>query len=207
MITTAIFDFDGVIADSLDLVLKTANRYLRLWRKRPLSKTAVRNHDIAELFFDDYGISHLQELFLLWRIRSTIHKNLSHINVHSHIPPVLTTISKQTSLSVLTSDSPENVVDFLKIHHLHNYFLSIHENLLLFNKESGLNDIIRKENLNKKLVVYIGDEPRDVRAAQAAGLKSIAVDWGYSTRELLQKSNPTAIASSADELLKLLHQI
>lgn len=206
MITAAIFDFDGVIADSLDLVLKAANHYLRRWRKSPLSKTLVRSHDIAELF-DNYGISHLQELFLLWRIRSTIHKNLSHINVHPHIPPVLTTVSKETSLSVLTSDSPENVADFLKIHHLHNYFLSIHGNLLLFNKESGLNDIIKKENLNKKLVVYIGDEPRDIRAAQAAKVKSIAVDWGYSERELLQKSNPTAIASSADELLKLLEQI
>lgn len=206
MIRAAIFDFDGVIADSLDLTLKTANHYLRLWGRGLLSKDYIRSHDLEKLY-NDYHVNRLQELFLLWKIRSTIHHNLTNIKVHPHISPILTAASKEISLSILSSNSPNNVIDFLRDHHLHNYFLSIHGNFFLFNKVNGLNDIIKRESFHKEQVVYIGDEPRDVRAAKNAGVKSVAVDWGYSKRQLLKKSDPTAIASSANQLLKLLHEI
>lgn len=201
MIEAAIFDFDGVIADSLDLVLSIGNHYLKMWRKKPISKEFYRSHDVTNTY-NSYGINPVLELFLFWKIRSAIHNNLRLIPVHEHIVPVVKTLSEEAPLSVLTSNSRHNVIDFLEVHRIHNYFLEIHGGFLAFNKDRGLTEMLVKSRLEPKKVVYIGDEPRDVRTAKAAGVNSIAVDWGYADRSLLLESEPDLIASTSEQLLR-----
>jgi pyrophosphatase PpaX len=51
---------------------------------------------------------------------------------------------------------------------------------------------------------YVGDSPFDVKAAQAAGMYSVAVTWGrIHDRARLEHSEPDAIADRAEELLEL----
>lgn len=200
MIEAAIFDFDGVIADSLDLVLTVGNRYLRSWGVKPIDRDFYRSNDVDKLY-RSYGINPIRELFLLWKIRSEIHKSLRQIPVHPHIVPVVKSLSQKAPLSVLTSNSKDNVLDYLKVHRIHNYFLEIHGNLLLFDKVRGLKGILNREKLDPDKTIYVGDEPRDVRTARNLGVKAAAVDWGFANRELLEKSEPDFIASTAEELL------
>jgi len=50
--------------------------------------------------------------------------------------------------------------------------------------------------------VYVGDSPFDVRAAKAAGMRSIAVTWGrIHDRARLEREHPDAIVDDAEELL------
>src|SRR5262245_52954007 len=52
---------------------------------------------------------------------------------------------------------------------------------------------------------YIGDSPFDIRAAQAAGVFAIAIDWGgIHSRADLEAEHPDAVASDEEELLVLL---
>ena len=49
---------------------------------------------------------------------------------------------------------------------------------------------------------YVGDSPFDVRAAKAAGMRSIAVTWGrIHDRARLEREQPDAIVDTAEELL------
>jgi phosphoglycolate phosphatase len=201
MIKGVVFDFDGVIADSLDFVLDKINRYMEGWGKDRMTRGFFRSHDVEEVFREQ-GVNRLLELFMLWRVRSEIHKNLSSIPVHPHIIPAAKNISERVPLSILTSNSRGNVMDFLRTHHIHNYFLEIHGNYLMFDKAKGLSGILQREGLEANNVAYVGDEPRDIRTARAVGAHSIAVDWGYAERGLLESHRPEAIASTPEELFK-----
>jgi pyrophosphatase PpaX len=53
--------------------------------------------------------------------------------------------------------------------------------------------------------VYVGDSPFDVRAAQAAGMASVAVTWGrIHDRSKLEEAEPDAVVDTAEELLAVL---
>ena len=49
---------------------------------------------------------------------------------------------------------------------------------------------------------YVGDSPFDIRAAKAAGMRSVAVTWGrIHDRARLEREHPDAIVETAEELL------
>lgn len=52
--------------------------------------------------------------------------------------------------------------------------------------------------------VYIGDAVVDMRAAQAAGVRSIGVTWGAVSADELRAVEPTAVVDSVGELQELL---
>jgi pyrophosphatase PpaX len=52
---------------------------------------------------------------------------------------------------------------------------------------------------------YVGDSPFDIRAAKAAGMRSVAVTWGrIHDRSRLEREHPDAIVDTAEELLAAL---
>jgi phosphoglycolate phosphatase-like HAD superfamily hydrolase len=48
--------------------------------------------------------------------------------------------------------------------------------------------------------VYVGDEIRDVHAAQAAGVPVVAVTWGYNNVHVLTESKPDKIVFDPSEI-------
>lgn len=52
--------------------------------------------------------------------------------------------------------------------------------------------------------VYVGDSPYDVMAAHAAAISSVAVGWGAFTLERLASEKPTHMVSSSSELAQIL---
>jgi len=52
--------------------------------------------------------------------------------------------------------------------------------------------------------VYVGDSPYDLRAARAAGMRSVAVSWGVFPLEVLRLEQPDRVAQSMEELARIL---
>ena len=52
--------------------------------------------------------------------------------------------------------------------------------------------------------VLVGDGETDLRSARNAGLRSVAVTWGFRSREALLAEGPDGMAESPEELLALL---
>ncbi len=52
--------------------------------------------------------------------------------------------------------------------------------------------------------VMIGDSPTDVEAGRLAGTATIAVFWGYRSRDLLEASRPDRAAATVEELAELI---
>lgn len=54
------------------------------------------------------------------------------------------------------------------------------------------------------LTAYVGDAITDMQAAQAAGMRAIAVTWGAATEEELAAIHPDALVHTSEELLAAL---
>jgi phosphoglycolate phosphatase len=67
----------------------------------------------------------------------------------------------------------------------------------------GIN--IVKKKLNFKKGYFIGDAPRDLEAANKAGLTPIGVLTGFHTKKELEAENPKKIIKSLKEIYSLIH--
>jgi phosphoglycolate phosphatase len=76
----------------------------------------------------------------------------------------------------------------------------------LLGKARALSKAIKRHRLDKASVCYIGDEVRDIAAAQSVGVKSIAVTWGFNNRSTLEKTGPSYMISEPGELLTIVSQ-
>lgn len=70
----------------------------------------------------------------------------------------------------------------------------------LFGKSAKFRTLSRKLRIDAREILSVGDEGRDVEAAQRAGFASVAVTWGYANEEALRRSAPTFTVRTIEEL-------
>ncbi len=70
------------------------------------------------------------------------------------------------------------------------------------NKVELIRYVLEQENLSRQDVLVIGDREHDVLGAQANGLGSVAVTWGYGSTAELESAKPDTIVRSMAELIK-----
>lgn len=64
--------------------------------------------------------------------------------------------------------------------------------------------ILVQTGIPREQVLYIGDSGIDMLTAQAAGVRSVGVSWGFRAREELQISGADHLVDRPDEILALL---
>jgi len=74
----------------------------------------------------------------------------------------------------------------------------------IFGKAAKFRRVVRRAGVAPAQAVGVGDEVRDIEAARAAGIASVAVTWGYATRAILEGSSPTHVVTRVAELTDLL---
>jgi pyrophosphatase PpaX len=62
-------------------------------------------------------------------------------------------------------------------------------------------------NVPKQEAVYVGDSPFDVEAAKAAGLTSIAVSWGAFSEDRLREAEPDHLVPDIDSAVDVLLEL
>lgn len=67
-----------------------------------------------------------------------------------------------------------------------------------------IKNILRKAATTPKESVMVGDSGIDIRTAQAAGIDSIGVSWGFRFAQELYDAGATTVVSSMEELERLL---
>ena len=203
-----IFDFDGTIADTFDVMLKVS----RLLAQE-FGFHSIESHEI-ESFRDKTSLQVLASLKIpffkipriLKKARSEFSKEMSFVKP---FPDIGQTLFKLKPLSqkmgIITTNSQKNVKNFLE-----NYDLNVFDFITTTSKISQKYQELKKlrsQTALKTTLLYIGDETRDVEAAKRAGATSIAVTWGYNSLKALQSCQPDGLAHSPRELLTLCEQL
>jgi len=201
-----IFDFDGTIADTLSIAIHIVNDLAEEFNLPEVSKeqfVELKNKRIKELLKIS-GISWIQLPRFIKRARARFKKHQHLVQPIQGMPEAIKTLHLAGyKMGILTSNTQEGVEAFLLKNEL-NYFEFIESSDSLFGKARYLNTILKKARLNAKDAVMIGDEIRDVEAAQKVGIDSVAVCWGFNSEQLLETQKPNHLFDKPEQLLELL---
>ena len=103
---------------------------------------------------------------------------------------------------ILTSNSTENVEAFLEEKGIRDLFTFISSTSKLSGKHKHLRAIEKTFSLDRSQMLYVGDETRDIRASQKAGIHVAAASWGFNSPEALKRQNPTFMLEHPKDLLR-----
>jgi phosphoglycolate phosphatase len=197
-----IFDFDGTIADTLSAIVRLVNEHAKEINIKPLDETDVdelrgmSNLDIIK----KYKVPLLKVPYLVLRAQKELNHRIGEMSLFPGVKELVFDLKRRgIRLGILTSNSRENVQKFLKAHDL-DVFDFIHAEQNFFGKNWALLHLLKKFNLKKEEVIYVGDEVRDIEACQKVNIAVIAVSWGFHRRKLLQDKLPTYLVDSPDEI-------
>jgi phosphoglycolate phosphatase len=204
--TLLIFDFDGTIADTPAVAVHIYNEMSGNFGLPTITRQEMmvyKNKSVSELM-KLAKLSWLRLPSVVRQARSGFKKYLHEVEPIKGMPETLQQLQAAGyRMGILTSNSQENVEAFLKHNHVAD-FEFIHAPRSLFGKAGMIRKILRRERLAAGEVLMIGDELRDIEAAQKSGIESVAVTWGFNTEDLLSKGKPTHVVNQPSELLSLL---
>jgi phosphoglycolate phosphatase len=201
----ALFDFDGTVADSLDGMLAIYNelaQQLGVVQVGPARAQALRKLGpraaIRELDIPMWRVP---------RILSAVRRTWSErAQVAEPFAGMLQTLARLSEggvkTGVLSSNTEANVRAFFA-HHGCAQPSILSTGVSMFGKASRLRKVLARHALSAAQVAYVGDEVRDMEASKTAGVRSIAVSWGYGEREALRLAGPDALVDAPEELLAL----
>lgn len=200
---TLIFDFDGTLADSFELVIDIAYELTGLPRQNETEVARLRHLPLLKAA-REMRIPLRMVPRLLVKGRQKMLERIDEVHPFPGIPEVLQELHHNGyHLLVISSNSEHNVRSFLRTNKLESYFDGVYGNASLFNKTSSLRKVLKSNKLDPVDCFYIGDEVRDVVAASKAGMEPVAVAWGYQARAALEKYHPFAILDQPTDLLQI----
>lgn len=202
--SSIIIDFDGTVADSLPLVLDLFYK----WSGRPeFSKSEI------ERFRGMHVKEVLAEMRVpIWKVpgilvkhRGEFGRRIGEVSAFTGIAAALKQLhDKGHRIHIMSTNSTQNVQKFIKAQQLEKIFDSVNGNVGVFGKTSALRLIIKRYKIGKNDCYSVGDEVRDIEAAKKAGVKSIAVSWGYNSETILKTHKPDYLIHNPSELVELL---
>lgn len=205
-----VFDFDGTISDSFELVVNIVNHYADEFGYPAASKddiTKLRNLSSREVL-QVSEIPFWKMPFLIGKVKKEMNHQMIRLNPIPGMKDVLEELKiRGCKLGILTSNSEENVRDFLKRNQMNDLFEFIYSGTTLFGKDKVLKKILRQENIGLDRLIYVGDETRDVEAAKKMGIKAIAVSWGFNSSPALAAHNPDFLIHQPRELLQVFGKV
>jgi phosphoglycolate phosphatase len=201
----AIFDFDGTLADSRDWFFGSLNEVADRFGFR--QTTPAEREELRRLRTRDI-IQYLQ--VPLWKMpaiarhmRQRASEDISAIRLFDGVPQALGSLRRQgMALAVASSNSEANVRRVLG--------LDLAEQIdfygcgsSLFGKANKLRQAMKRIGTTPARTICIGDESRDIEAAQAVSAASAAVTWGYAAPEALRRLSPTVVLETVGEIAVL----
>ncbi len=198
-----IFDFDGTIANSLEIFIEATNCLAQKY-----GYPTVENDKIPQIralssraLIKQIPVPRWQLPFFLQNLRQEVHQRKEKLRLFDGMKDTLTALKAQGyRLGIVTSNTRSTVDSFLNTQQLDSLFDFVHAGRGLLGKARILRRLVKQYRLQPAEVLYIGDETRDVEAAQQVSIATIAVSWGFNSRVVLEQQNPDVIIDDPREL-------
>ena len=199
-----IFDYDGVLVDSIDIIVAIVSRACREIGHSRLPITAdieaLENMAIEDLG-RQIGIAETDLPRFGAHVFALLQKSEKIPDIFPGIGDVVRTLGENHYLAIITTNTRPVVQKVMAVHGLVDKI-----DLVLGIEDPGSKaDKIKKAmqtfKKTQERTCMIGDAVSDIRQSREAGVKSIAVTWGYHNREKLTHEGPDILVSKPYDLI------
>jgi phosphoglycolate phosphatase len=199
-----LFDFDGVLVDSLEVYEKTVKENLQKI-KQPIVKT---REEFLELFEDNFYESLRNKGIDLDVFMKAAEDILAQVKIRDmkpfpHIEPVIRNLHEKHCLIVVSSNDYASIKEALEHLHFDSYFRDILGSDFMFSKKEKILYAAKQYNTRLENIYYVGDTTGDIKEGKQAGVKTVAVTWGWHSKEKLAAAEPDYLLDNPQELLQI----
>ncbi len=181
-----VFDLDGTIIDSTEILLKGLDYTLQPWKIEANEALIedIRGQTTNDIF-SKFNFSADEQMMAYQRLSTFFQQNYHQVPLCPRIEDLLTYLKmEQKRLALWTARDTASAELILKSKGLDHFFEFIVGNTgLKRNKPDpeGLKTIIEGMHLPAHQVVMIGDHDHDIIGGQSLGCKTIRVNWAKTT--------------------------
>lgn len=201
-IKSIVFDWDGVLADTLWILEEIyATMCAHFGARNPPQGTdhfdVDWKHHWTVLGFGD-RLKEVQALYLKESI-----KYEGKTKLFPGIAAMLDELGKRTKIAMLTNNYAENILPILEQNNVHMHFAFIHDAHHEHTKPDPHIITLTAERLGitPAEMIFVGDMDKELEMARKAGVgKVIACAYGYHSEKRLAPMNPDKIVYSPQEL-------
>ena len=208
-IETILFDLDGTLIDTNELIIASFTHTLEKFGDRPYTREEILNF-IGPPLVDSLGLvnsNKIDEMVAAYRE----HNYANHDKYVKAYPEVVETMKalkeKSYKLAIVTT----------KIHHTAELGLKIAGMEGIFDVIIGLDDVenakphpepvlsaIDQLKANPMTTLMVGDNYHDIEAGQNAGVQTAGVAWAIKGRESLEKYRPDYMLEKITDLFTII---
>jgi phosphoglycolate phosphatase len=117
--------------------------------------------------------------------------------------PVLMELKKDNTLAVISSNVSRVIKDTLSRHGFDGCFRDVLGADFGYSKIDKILHAMNSFQVEKDKTYYIGDTTGDIKEARLAGVKTVAVTWGWHSKEKLETVMPDYLIETGDDLLQI----
>ena len=201
-----IFDYDGVIVDSLDTNLKIAALACQKIGC-PVHPSQSEIERLENIAFDDLGrqigvpenkIPKFTEI-----IFDSLAQNAIAPPIFQGMKEVIQKLKRKSHIAIITTNVKTAVNQVLEtggLCHDIDLVMGAEQN---GSKSEKICQAMASFNVRSSFTYMIGDAVSDIREAHKAGVNSIAVNWGYHPKDKLLQSSPGHIVNAPEDIMAI----
>ncbi|MDD5659175.1 MAG: HAD-IA family hydrolase [Actinomycetota bacterium] len=202
MIRNIIFDFDGTLVDSSSAISKLYSYFAKKYNISKLDKEgfeAIKTLPLKQKM-RKLGVPMRKLISMSVEAKNVYSSFISEIKFKEGIPCILSELAdRRINMFILSSNSVSNINKFLKLNGI-SFFKGIYSSSNILKKDLTIIKLLKKHNLSKDEILYVGDEVRDIIACKRIGVKIAAVSWGFDSADSLSDSNPDYLFNKPSDL-------
>ena len=207
-----LFDLDGTLLDTSGLIIHTFEYTFEKVLNKKISRAEILRYwgvPLADAM-QELSPDHWQELLRVYR-EYNVTKHDELVRPFPHVNETLEQLSQMgIKCAVVSSKLATVVKQGLKLYNIDKHFIEIIGAEHCTHHKPHPEPVCRglaALNMTAQDCIMVGDTEFDIRSAQAAGVKTVAVSWSLLyPQPLLEQVTPDYIIHNISEILKIVKE-
>ena len=112
----------------------------------------------------------------------------------------MTELCSDNILAIISSNSSQTIRKILARSQYNGCFQDILGSEFHLSKKTKIDHAVATYRISRDNTYYVGDTSGDIKEGKAAGVRTIAVTWGWHSREMLAAAKPDFLIDDPEEL-------